>query len=172
MVEELVLEEKTGHPVTYEESRRMFGLLLNLVLADIAVARVDHPPGTGPLLAPTLMRALIYMMQQMPRTLAVGDLADGLNISFGWASRIADELAGLGLIERDRDEGDRRVVHLRLTAKAKQIGKRILRKREAPITAALATIEPADRAVLTDFLRRLTQEFDRHAAESAAAARE
>ncbi len=168
MAEDLVAAELERHPVGHDESRHMFGLLLNLVLADIAVARVDHPPGQGPLLPPTLMRALVYMLQQVPRTLAVGDLADGINISFGWASRIADDLAGMGLIERDRDEGDRRVVHLRLTAKAKSIGKRILRKREAPITAALTALDPAQRGVVTDFFLQLIKEFDQHAASFAA----
>src|SRR5579871_1408338 len=117
--------------VSNEESRRVFGLLLDLVLAYIAVARTDDTPQEGPMLQPTLMRALLFMGQQAPQRLAVGDLAEGLNISFGWASRIADELTGLGLIERACDEDDRRVVHLRLTEKAISTGKRVLEKREA-----------------------------------------
>lgn len=151
------------HAVSREESWGMFSLLLDLVLADMAVTRAGPPAGVPPKLPPKLIRALLYMGQQADRAVTVGELAEGLGVSLGWASRIADDLATAGLLDRDRDEQDRRVVQLKMTSTAISISNRLWTDREGAIQAALEEVPPEKRPALGRFMERLTQELERHA---------
>jgi DNA-binding MarR family transcriptional regulator len=92
----------------------------------------------------------------------VGELATGLGISLGWASRVADELVTNGMAVRERDPADRRIVHLRLTASAREFGEEMYRVHSEAIGQALGRTEPADRAVIVDFLARLAEQYERH----------
>src|SRR5664279_2019982 len=58
------------------------------------------------------VRAAIHIYQHGERT--VGQLASGLGISYGWASRVVEELENAGYAIRERDADDRRVVRVRL----------------------------------------------------------
>jgi len=48
----------------------------------------------------------------------VGQLASGLGISYGWASRVVEELEAAHYLVRERDTDDRRVVRVRLNPDA------------------------------------------------------
>lgn len=52
---------------------------------------------------------------------AIGELADALLLQPHSVSGLADRLQAIGLVERVRSEQDRRVVVLRLTAKARKL---------------------------------------------------
>ena len=100
------------------------------------------------------IRAAIYLYQHGERT--VGQLASGLGISRGWASRVAEELVERGHAAREGDPGDRRVVHLRLTDQSLAEIERAYRWRGDVVTAALAEHGPAERAAIRRFLRQVT----------------
>lgn len=152
-------------PVRREESWEMFGLFVNAILADVAVARAV-PPSEGPAISPKLVRALLYLAQHGGRAMTVGELAEGVGVSLGWASRVADELVAAGLLERVRDDRDRRVVQLQLTAQATVVSSRLWSDREEAIVAALSEVFPEERPVIARFLRRLTTELEMHASKS------
>lgn len=50
----------------------------------------------------------------------MGDLARRLGVTMGAATNLADKLVSAGCVSRQRDENDRRVVRLTLTAKGKR----------------------------------------------------
>ena len=152
-------------PVRREESWEMFGLFVNAILADVAVARAGPPSDVAVNISPKLVRALLYLAQHGGRALTVGELAEGVGVSLGWASRVADELVAAGLLERVRDDRDRRVVQLRLTPRATLISSRLWSDREEAIVAALSEVFPEERQVIARFLRRLTAELETHAAK-------
>jgi len=102
----------------------------------------------------------LYLLQHRGTVVAVGDLAEGLRVSVGWASRVADELALMGFVNRVRSERDRRVVHLELTEKAIKVAERLWSDHEAAIAAALSDLFPNERATVARFLRRLSTELD------------
>ncbi len=156
---------ETGFPVSRDESFAMFGLLLNFILADLAVTRAGPPVGAPPGFSPKLTRALLFL-SQASRPVTVGELAEGLGISLGWASRIADDLTNSGLVDRDRDEQDRRVVQLKLTLRARAVSDRLWTDRQGAIVAALETVPPAEREALTSFIARVTEELERYAYEA------
>jgi DNA-binding MarR family transcriptional regulator len=107
------------------------------------------------------IRAAIYLYQHGERT--VGQLAAGLGISRGWASRVADELVTRGHAARESDPVDRRVVHLRLTEGSLAEIERAYRWRGDVVAAALAEHGPAERAAIRRFLQRVASELEAEA---------
>jgi DNA-binding MarR family transcriptional regulator len=110
------------------------------------------------------IRAAIYLYQHGERT--VGQLAAGLGISRGWASRVAEELVERGHVARESDPGDRRVVHLRLTEHSLAEIERAYRWRGDVVAAALAEHGPAEREAIRRFLRRVAADLSSEAARS------
>jgi DNA-binding MarR family transcriptional regulator len=109
-----------------------------------------------------VIRATIYLYQHGERT--VGQLAAGLGISRGWASRVAEELVERGHVAREADTGDRRVVHLRLTEGSLAEIERAYRWRGDVVAAALAEHGPKERDAIRRFLRRVATDLSSEAA--------
>ena len=112
------------------------------------------PPAAGPSSA-HVIRAAIHIHEEGPQT--IGQLAQGLGISQGWASRVVDELERAGYVERERDPADRRVVRVRLTPMAVERVERAYRWRGGAVEAALTGMEPQERAAVAVFLRRFIE---------------
>jgi DNA-binding MarR family transcriptional regulator len=133
-------------------------LLLRFILANRAVERNSPSSSGGPGLSPHAVRAAMHLFQHGQGT--VGELAEGLGVSMGWASRIADELERAGHIRRERDPLDRRVVRLRLSAHFAQMAQELYQQRGSAVAAALATLRPEERDVVGRFLNRLIEGFE------------
>jgi DNA-binding MarR family transcriptional regulator len=105
------------------------------------------------------IRAAFHVYQHGQRT--IGQLADGLGISYGWASRVVSELEAGGLVERHVDPADRRVVHVLLTSEALAMVERTYRWRAEAIQRALDGLSSEQREGVRAFLRRATEELAR-----------
>ena len=101
------------------------------------------------------VRAAIHVYQHGERT--VGQLASGLGISYGWASRVADELEAAHYVVRERDTDDRRVVRVRLNPDALDEVERAYRWRGQTVQEALKPLSDAERESVRLFLRRVTE---------------
>ncbi len=101
------------------------------------------------------MRAAIHVYQHGERT--VGQLASGLGISYGWASRVADELEAAHYVIRERDKDDRRVVRVRLNPDALDEVERAYRWRGQAVQEGLQPLSDAERESVRLFLRRVTE---------------
>ena len=157
--------------VTRDEAFETSRLLVELLHAAHASRRSAEP---GSETAPTpgglheapasdhAIRAAIHIYQHGERT--VGQLADGLGISRGWASRVAEELVERGQVARETDLADRRVVHLRLTERSLAEIERTYRWRGDVVEAALAEHDPAARDAIRRFLRRVVADLSSRAA--------
>jgi DNA-binding MarR family transcriptional regulator len=102
-----------------------------------------------------VIRAAIFVYTQGPQT--IGQLATGLGVSQGWASRIVDDLERAGYVEKARDPDDRRVVRVGLTPMAAERVERVARWRGDTVDAALAGMSPDERAAVATFLRRVIE---------------
>ena len=132
---------------------------------DPTTAGAGRPPtdGNGAAAAPEtagpasahVIRAAIHIHDEGPRT--IGQLAQGLGISQGWASRVVDELERAGYVERERDPDDRRVVRVRLTPMAVERVERAYQWRGGAVEAALGGMDAQERAAVTAFLRRFVE---------------
>lgn len=99
------------------------------------------------------VRAAIHIYQHGDRT--VGQLATGLGISYGWASRVVEELENAGYAIRERDTDDRRVVRVRLNPDKREEVERAYQWRGPTVAAALEPMTAAEREAVRMFLRRL-----------------
>lgn len=125
----------------------------------------DSPREQDSQLSPHAIRAAIHLYQHGECT--IGELATGLGISLGWASRVAEELEKSGHFVRERDPGDRRVVRLHLAPSAIAEVERAYRWRGDAVERALETLAPPERAALRVFLRRLIDELGSSVPDSA-----
>src|ERR1035437_2954575 len=124
--------------------------------ADAAAGEPGRTHGTASVDVSThAVRAAIHVYQHGERT--VGQLASGLGISYGWASRVADELETAPYVVRDRDTDDRRVVRVRLNPQALGEVERAYRWRGREVQEALAPLSDAERESVRLFLSRVTE---------------
>ncbi len=109
-------------------------------------------PGPGGPLTSHVIRAAIHVYDNGPQT--ISQLAAGMGVSQGWASRVVDEMERAGYLERERDPDDRRVVRVRLVPAAVERVEMVYRWRGDSVEEALEGMSPAERAAVTAFLRR------------------
>jgi MarR family transcriptional repressor of emrRAB len=95
--------------------------------------------------------------------MSVSDLATGVGISRGWASRVVEELERSGYVDRRRSDDDRRIVYVRLSAASAIEIERLYRWRGDAVDAALAPFDPGERLVIRAFLARLVLELQQTA---------
>ena len=139
----------TGAATTPEQAS-MSTLLAGLGRdATARVRRAIRPLGLG------AQQFLVLEQLQLLGEASQAELADGLGIDRSNLAAIAGELADRGLVERTRDEADRRRYVLRLSQACEQL----LRRTEGAIAAAendlLGPLDDEERAQLHSLLRRL-----------------
>jgi len=131
------------------------GLVVELLHAAHASRRAPAAAGDEathePPASDHAIRAAIHLYQHGERT--VGQLAAGLGISRGWASRVVDELVERGRVDRETDPDDRRVVRLRLTAASLAEIEKAYRWRGDVVGSALADLDAGERNAVRRFLR-------------------
>lgn len=113
------------------------------------------PTQAGPI-SSHVIRAAIHIYGNGPQT--IGQLATGLGVSQGWASRVVDEMERAGYVARERDPEDRRVVRVSLVPAAVERVEMAYRWRGDAVEAALEGMTPAERAAVASFLRRFVDE--------------
>jgi DNA-binding MarR family transcriptional regulator len=101
------------------------------------------------------VRAAMHVHQHGERT--VGQLASGMGISYGWASRVVDELEAAGYLIRERDSADRRIVRVRLNPAMRAEVERAYRWRGRAVEEALEPLGETEREAVRLFLRRVTE---------------
>ncbi len=104
------------------------------------------------------VRALVHLAEHGP--LKMGDLARGLRITTPSTTGLINPLARMGLVERDRDDDDRRVVRVKLTGKAKTMAGQVVAQRRAEVQQALEGMDGSAQEDLLQGLRRLAAAYD------------
>jgi len=103
------------------------------------------------------IRAAIHLYQHGEMT--IGEMAKGLGISRGWASRVVEELERAEVVVCERQATDRRAVHVRLGPGSIPYVEGVYRVRAQAIDSSLAPFDPDERAVIIRFLQRLEDEL-------------
>ena len=83
-------------------------------------------------------------------------IASGLGISYGWASRVVEELEKVGYVVRERDATDRRVVRVRMNPDALEEVERAYHWRGRAVEEAMRPLSDDEREAVRSFLRRLS----------------
>jgi DNA-binding MarR family transcriptional regulator len=87
----------------------------------------------------------------------VGDLANGLAVSYPAASKLMDRLINRGLSQRRDDETDRRNTRLRVTIKGRRVLETIEEKRQREIAQIFLRLEEEEQRFLTQGLKRFLE---------------
>ncbi len=106
-------------------------------------------------LGPAQLHALLWVALEGPLTM--GALAQRIAVTEKTATGIVDRLERDGLLRRARDGADRRVVHVRLTARGAAASRRMQKVVHGSLVRLLAVLVPADRKALLRILETLVE---------------
>jgi DNA-binding MarR family transcriptional regulator len=131
----------------------VFGRLHRIFhLYEAEIARVFHEHGVNAAAFGVL--AALYRSGP-PYRLQVGDLAELTLVSTGGMTQRLDRLERLGLVVRERDRGDRRVVHATLTDAGHECAREVAEAHFTNERRLLHLLDPDQRGRLADILRLL-----------------
>lgn len=139
-----------GCPVT---TRTIHGLRAAAALVDRALARALEPHG----LTAAQFAVLEIMGEADDKQLGCGELGRKLAGPSSDVTRLLDRLESGGLVSRERDKADRRVVHTRISEKGRELLKVAAPFVRAAEEQALATFSSADRSQLADAFAQVQQ---------------
>jgi DNA-binding MarR family transcriptional regulator len=111
--------------------------------------------GTSEEVSAHAVRVALHVYQHGERT--VGQVASGLGISYGWASRVVDEAEASGYLIRERDTDDRRVVRVRLNPDRLEEVKHASEWRRQAVQQALEPLSETEGKAVRLFLQRVTE---------------
>ncbi len=92
------------------------------------------------------LQALRYLQRNEQRLMS--DLAEGLTISYPAATKTVERLVKKGLVMREGDPTDRRVVRVKLTGKGMELVQQVNNELGRRLTAVLARMQEGDRDAL------------------------
>lgn len=92
--------------------------------------------------------------------LAMGDLARRVAITEKTVTGLVDRLQRDGLVERRRDEADRRVIHVALTGPGEALARRLDAEMLQALTRLLERLDAGDRRDLFRIIEKLTDSLE------------
>jgi len=116
----------------------------------------------------TLAQCLVLLEVEGHERPTVGRLASRLRLDNSTLTRTLDGLATRGLVERIRDDGDRRVVRIELTSAGEDVCRTIHRDNDAHYRRVFQKIPPSRRATVLRSFELLVQALMDCEAESSA----
>lgn len=104
-------------------------------------------------ITPPQFDALLVISRQ--DNLTMGDLCAHLYLASSTVTDLVDRMEKGGLVLRERDAEDRRVIRLRITPRGRALIDQVLRARHAYLAGILERVHPGDRAAVIAALQRL-----------------
>lgn len=105
----------------------------------------------------TITEASMLAVLEREGPMQPSNLANALLITTGGVTGVADKLAERGLIQRSRDDRDRRVVYLEITAAGRAEHETLQKRREQQLGEALSVLSDAEVETLVYLYRKLVQ---------------
>lgn len=136
-------------PVTDADTRVFAALTDCAARYRTLIGRVVQQHGIG--LAAFEMLAELHRAGA-PYRRTMGELAAAGSVRAGGVTQHADRLVRAGLIERERDDRDRRIVHLRLSPAGRDLVERVAEERRAGERELLTGLRPEERSHLVRLL--------------------
>ena len=89
--------------------------------------------------------------------LSMGELCKMANIKMPSMTEVVDRFEKEGILERIRNNEDRRVVKVKMTAKGKKMHKEVLKRRADELTKMFGVLTTEDRTKLVDSLKNVSE---------------
>ena len=93
--------------------------------------------------------------------LSISEVREAILSSVGTISLVVSNLEKMGYIQREADEGDKRVCILSLTDEGREIIKKIVPENEEMINEYMARLDEEERKTLLDLLKKLGGKGDK-----------
>jgi DNA-binding MarR family transcriptional regulator len=106
-------------------------------------------------LAPTFIKSLFAFIDE-DREYPIGELGANAKVKSSTMTDMVDRMEREGIAERVRDDGDRRVVKVRLTARGKKMKKEFYQKRRTEFEELFAQLTAAE---IRDFIAHLDEAY-------------
>jgi len=107
-------------------------------------------------LTPTLIKSL-YAFQDAHKAYPIGELGRNARVKSSTITDMVDRLERDGIAERFKDNGDRRIIKVRLTAKGKKIRSEFTRKSRQGFEALFAKLHDTEKESLLHHLESAYQ---------------
>lgn len=137
-------------------------IYLNRLESAFSIVRrqlLPNPEEMGSLTGPQF--AVLRLLQAEPQGRTASELAQRLGVSTSAMTGMVDRLVRPGLVERRRDEDDRRVVWVRLTESGKQAVSEAQRRRRARVREVFGRLGEPELKALVLALEGVTRALDR-----------
>jgi len=112
-------------------------------------------PGRHPEMTPEQYWLLRHLRDVGP--LSMGELANALGITTGSATTACKRLEKTGLLTRERQASDERIVHVTLTEQGRNLIDAWRQRKRAALTQLLNVLEPHDQEELQRIIEHLLQ---------------
>ncbi|MDK1475911.1 MarR family winged helix-turn-helix transcriptional regulator [Streptomyces sp. 549] len=123
--------------------------------------RIAHEFAHAHGLHTTDVQALIAILDSDPgEPVTPGVLRERLNITSGAVTACLDRLERAGHVRRERDPGDRRVIHLRYAGRGRQVAREYFGPLARGTEAARVRFSEAELRVAARFLAAVNDELD------------
>jgi DNA-binding MarR family transcriptional regulator len=109
----------------------------------------------------TFPQSMLLLELRRGGRLSMGELSQRLQITQGVVTRMVDLILEKGLVERSRDEADRRVVQVELSRKGAGIARQIEEYNQRRMAEVLAAVPEKERYYLLEFLKGLQKQFEK-----------
>jgi len=106
---------------------------------------------------PVQLHSLMWLGIDGPLTM--GELAHRLRSTEKTITGVVDRMEREGFAKRDRDDKDRRVVHVALTRKGTQLHQKMQLQMRAKLDFLMSMLEPAERKSLIRIIEKLVDRF-------------
>ncbi len=107
----------------------------------------------------TMSQMKVLMLVRENGAMRVGVLAQHLNVSTPTITGIIDRLVREGLVERQDDPSDRRVVLNRLTPQGQALMERLAHRSDDELNRQVASLSEAEQSAVAQALKRLDAAF-------------
>ncbi len=133
-------------------------LLQQLMEQLFSVMKQIHPiiQSQGTLLTPPHARLLFTIANRKEDGISARELAESINVTPGAITQFADTLIERGLIRRDEDPDDRRIVRIRLTESGRNQFKELRREFLASATQALEVLSNEEIRQVIELLTKVS----------------
>ncbi|HYF95965.1 MAG TPA: MarR family transcriptional regulator [Symbiobacteriaceae bacterium] len=137
-------------PATYVARLETAFDRLGRYLTSAAAAHLEVAP--GPMLSGSQRTVLRHLVDNGPRQ--VSEVAAHLNVTLSAATGLVDRLVKAKLVTRDRDQKDRRVVWVKVTAEGEQAVVAAEERRRVALSQLVAHLPEEDLSTLCAILER------------------
>jgi DNA-binding MarR family transcriptional regulator len=109
----------------------------------------------------TFPQIMLLMELRRTGTCSMGELSQRLGITQGVATRMVDRLLEKGMLERERDAEDRRVVRVTPTKKGSDVARDIEKLNRDKMKELFGLVPAKERADLLALLKEIERQFEK-----------